>query len=486
MIEDASKSVVTLFILKQCSHFFKQSFKMFLVAFLALRMQYEIDKSAQSLSLPRFVFESGGFFSIVVSNAQFENIFIGMSTTSEFKALQDIPDMNAELCYHQNEENKIVNISDIINIVNYTGSFKGNITKSGVYRAVLYNCDHFSSKYIINVHYKNLNSLLSADVTPCFSSKIPSFVLIGIILLFWFTNWFKYFTLKNLLHMLITISMLFYLIYLIVQYFEIKHMDTSDSHTPLTEIKIILVCISQITLFSILLMAAKGWSIVADTLNIFHIVISILISAASIIPLTIINNLYLDNYEIPVTIIAAFFMAVYIRELVSGVNKASLKIYAHLLVIARSGIDATTTPIFYKSKIYKSLSISLISYFILTALMMIFSDIFYIPFWISELINDLLNIAVIATVMWFFRLHNPQSDNYMMIPSSKDSLEPVEISKNEVKGLSSSSPIFREGTIEWQPDISLPLQPILDKDDTKIPCFKKKKKNVDGIQEELL
>ncbi|OHT04509.1 hypothetical protein TRFO_28022 [Tritrichomonas foetus] len=432
---------------------------MICLLFLTLKSWYAINQDSQSLSLPTYTFQKGGNFYISLDKAAADFIYIGLCTIDELKTVQTLSNLEEKLCI---KNDKIVDISEIVSIINSKGSFNGNISNAGVYRTIFYTCGQTFSKFEVQVRFQNPLSYLSADIQPCLYSKLITFGILALVLILWTINWIKNFTIRNLLHSFITISLVLNFSYLLIHYFEIRHKDKSDVHTPLTEIRIFLICSSQLTLFSVLLMAAKGWRIVCDTLNVFQILSCFLLSLLTVVPLTIIDSVTLFNYEIPVLLINVFFTAMYMRDLMSSISKATLKVYAHLLIISRSGIDATTTPIFYKSKMFRALSWSLVAYFLLVSLTMIISHIFYISYWVVELIRDILNVFVISSVAWFFRLHIPRSKDYMMLQEMDTSdEEPATISMGEIHGLNTKSLVFKKGKKKWEKGITLPQQPIL-------------------------
>lgn len=459
---------------------------------LFLKSWYAINSDSQSISLPSYSFQTGGKFKISLQNAQANFIYIGLCTKEEFKNIQSASNLDNKLCF---QTDQFVGISKIVSIKDSIGSFQGNISVPGVYKTIFYTCRQTFSKYDISVVFQNPLSYLSADIQPCLISKPVMLGLFTALLIFWIANWAKNFTTHNLLHIFISISFVFNLSFKIVEYFEVRYKDKYNTHTVLTEIKMSLYILSKVTLFSVLLMATKGWQIITESIKKFQIVICFLLSLLTIFPLTLVENYSLLNYEIPVMLISAFFMALYLRDLMSSINKSIIDVYAHLYVISKSGIDATTTPIYYKSKMFRALAWSLIVYFLAISLKMIFSQIFYIPYWILELFKEVFDILVYSVVMWFFRLKNKQMNDYIMLQNSPSTGEtPIEVQKSEVKSFKNKISTFLDGTKKWEDGDTLPLQPIVMETPTDILENKTKTKikptqinnEVDSIESTLL
>ena len=274
---------------------------------------------------------------------------------------------------------------------------------------------------------------------------------------------------------------------LYIQYFEIRFKDHSDRETPLTPAKIVFLICSNFSLFSVLLMASKGWQIISESISKIQICICIALSLITVSLQTILESFTLFNYEIPILLLTVFFTALYLRELISSVGQASLKVLAHLFVISKSGIDSSTTPIYYKSKMFKALSISVITYFILISILMIIQDIVIVPFWCSDILKDVLHLSVSITIMWFFRLQNPQTKNYTMLDSSKcDEEEPITLNKCDLKDLSTKSPIFTTGSKKWEVGVTLPSQPLILQKGALKKKVEQQQTKLDDIQQDLL
>lgn len=447
---------------------------------LCLKSWYAINSDSQSISLPAYTFQIGGKFNISLNNARANSVYIGLCTKEEFKTIQSIQNLDDKLC---STTNQVVNISKIVSIKDSFGYFHGNISVPGTYKTIFYTCRQTFSKYEISVIFQNPLSYLSADIQPCLILKPIILGIFGVLLILWIINWANNFTIRNFLHLFITISIFLNLACQIIEFFETRHKDKYNSHTILTEIKIFITLISKVTLFSVLLMASKGWKILTDSIKKIQIFTCFLLSFLTVLPLTLIQNYSLLNYEIPVMLISAFFMALFLRELLSSINRAIINVYGHLLVISQSGIDPTTTPIYYKSKMFYALSWSLIIYFLFISLRMIISQIFFIPYWTLELSKEVLDILVFSTIMWFFRLRKKQMDDYTMFTNTPSPDEkPIELTNNQVKSFKAKISAFLTGTRKWETGDALPLQPIVMEKLTDRHIETKNKKKIKATQ----
>jgi hypothetical protein len=72
---------------------------MFIFMVLAQRLRYSIDRpSSSSVTLPSFVFQSGGQFEVEIGQAAADAVFIGVCTASEVRFLQSLTNPDDALC----------------------------------------------------------------------------------------------------------------------------------------------------------------------------------------------------------------------------------------------------------------------------------------------------------------------------------------------------------------------------------------------------
>ncbi|OHT04298.1 hypothetical protein TRFO_28238 [Tritrichomonas foetus] len=470
------------------------------------RTWYNINQDSQSLSLPSFSFQAGGIFNISFTKAAADYVYVGLCNTNEFKMVKSISNIDDSLCLNFNNNAQFsVKHSEIVKIENLEGTYNGNISDSGVYKTVFFTCGQTFSKYDILLTFQNPLSNLSADIQPLLYEKPVLLIFITIIMILWVSNWIRFFskfTLKNYLHLMITFSLFLNFISVMTYYIEIYVASRYETYTNLviSYSKIVVHSIFEVTLFSTLLLAGKGWSIVFEKLSNSNVIISISFSFLTILTQSLLNYLdinFVNQWEIPLIIIAVFFVSLYIRELVNGIQNATDNIIAHMYVIAKSGIDSTTTPIFYKFKMLSSLTYSLFTYFVLKTLIISIKHLTYIDFWIIELVSDILNIAIIGNAAWFFKLSNPKMKDYTMLECNASFEESDEIKEEEkeeivyledIEYLNKKSEKLSKGLLIWEIGTKLPKQPFLKMKESEIKKkqVSKKKENNDDLKDQLI
>jgi hypothetical protein len=133
----------------------------------------------------------------------------------------------------------------------------------------------------------------------------------------------------------------------------------------------------------------------------------------------------------------------------------------HLLVISRNGIDATTTPISRKFKIFKTLMVSILIYLAFVSVILVAGQFFSPGFWPLELIVCLNLLFITLVTMWAFRLTPDRRNDYLMMPQEQDDGSQPELRRCELEGFRPESEELRVGRVAWRDGMKLPQQPVL-------------------------
>jgi hypothetical protein len=427
------------------------------LAFLAFRVEYSIDQMSPSLSLPTYVFQSGGQLLIYFEHPVADAIFVGVCRESEFENLLKVSNLDDELCINRSS---VVLLSNVVNIWNAAGEFKCLIDEYGKYQPVLYVCRQSSAKFNIIASFRNPNSFLSADIQPCLYLKPVAILAFGLVFVAWIANWVRNFTLRNALHGALTFAALLNFAQLFVSEFELLHKNHSDEHTILTEVRYAVSSSSQALLLGILLLAARGWRIVQDAVPSIQIISSFCYSILIVLPLLVVELVEDGIASRIACFISIVSIVFYSTRMVSGINRAFSLVLAHLFVISRNGIDATTTPIYTKFSIFKTLLASILVYLGLNSVTMVAAQFFSKGFWPLELITCLNLLFVTWTTMWAFRLAPDRRNDYLMMPQQQDDGNQPELLPCELEGFEPESEALRVGRLAWRDGMRLPRQPI--------------------------
>jgi hypothetical protein len=433
---------------------------MLIVMVLAQRLQYSIDRSSSpSVTLPSFVFQPGGQFEVTIAQAAADAVFVGVCTASEVGSLQSLTNPDDALCL---PNSTLVHLSTKLVLQNSSGCFEGTVTDYGSYTAVLYACGQIFARFDVVATFRNPTSCLSADVQPCLI-MIPIVIgICGLLFIVWVANWIHHFTFRNAMHGLLTLTFVLNLANLTVADLELVHQDASDDPTALTQVHLALNLAVLIGLIGILLMAVRGWSIVADGMRWWEVLSCFFSSAFVVVPLAAIELDNIDGIARPICLVIAMIgIAVYCQRMVSGIRRASSYLLGHLLVISRNGIDATTTPVYGKFRLFKILISSILLYFSVISITLIIRQFVTPGYWIIELVNNAVSIFIISTTMWAFRLVRSKTTNYMMITQEEtEASKTCELMRWEIDGLGPDSQEFKSGQKVWHKGMTLPAQPV--------------------------
>ncbi|OHS93483.1 hypothetical protein TRFO_40238 [Tritrichomonas foetus] len=392
-----------------------------------------------------FTFQSGGNYSIFVDNAETQFQYL-ICSKKEF------------IAFTSSYDNKVCAINDYI--VNKFAS--GVIQKSGKYQVLIYSNIQENQKATVTLH--NPTSYLDAELQPCLFTKPIIAGLLGILFILWIINWLINFSLTFTLHEYLTITFLFTILYIVVNFFEYWKLHRSDDNTPLTQIRITLRFLHFWALFSAMLMASKGWCIVHNKLSNFNIIKCIVFSCLLAIPLIVMEYVTnLGRWGYLVLAFGTLGIILYYRDLLESIKSASAYVIAHLVVISESGIDPISTPIYSKLKIFQGVSWGVLLYFVFTFSLSLIKNFVDLASWIEQILNDFITGTLLVAAGILFRLKKELVNGYMMIGDlGEDSSSNVRtFARDDFKGFSAGSEALKlSGQREWEAGMTLPPQPV--------------------------
>ncbi|OHS93563.1 hypothetical protein TRFO_40194 [Tritrichomonas foetus] len=431
-----------------------------ILCLLLFRQQKSISKTSPVLFLEDFGFQKNGIFTINISSSKHKQIYIAVANSYETSTIMAIT-MGTET-YDCSTISRLfqVNYSKTLTLNDGFGSYSEIIGYKSYYTPIFISCDNSGSYYQFSLSFLNPNSHLDYRIIPCIYTKPVSSSLFGLLLVVWLINWLCNFTLKNSLHTYLTITFVFTLLSSIISFFEIYHNHRSDDYSTLTPVSMVFRAIQEVCLLSAMMMAAKGWCIIIDTVNWVGIFLSIVYSLIFIVPMLLIDYMYYSLYvQIGLLFVGFCGAMLYYHELVKSIREALHVVVAHLLVISQSGINPETTPIYAKCRMFRTISMAVLFYFVLLMFKTIFGKTLIIPYWIIILIYDIVTLALMTTAAWIFRLKKTTRNGYMMVADGEN--VPTELNLEDIANLNANSDEVRQGTAVWQEGMVLPPQPII-------------------------
>jgi hypothetical protein len=421
---------------------------------LLLRRTVKVDQESPLYSGDGFSFIANGSFKFSFTEASASRLFVGVCTKSEFLNVKRLEDPGQSLCLARTT---LVALSAVIEIVDNLRTFQRIIEDPGVYFPYVFSCDQLFSRYSIELEMRNPDSLLSADFHPSLLIKPIMIGFLGVVMVFWIVNWIRNFTLKNYLHLTLSAVFFVQLLYLLIGFIELRNLTNHDTNPPLTISRLVLSVIDEISIMTFMIICSTGFLIITRELQIRKVILAVIYSTLVVIPLVLIEQLSLSSWDFVFVSLFVFGISLYYSEIVSSINRATLVVLAHLLLISREGIDIRTTPIYSKFRMFTSISWLLMLYFASVCLSLLFTELGRIPYWIRDLVKDFANLIILAVSAFVFRLRKATNEGYQMVGEEQ---EPVHVNWSELDGLTLDSEQLKAGNVRWEEGMKLPGQPV--------------------------
>lgn len=422
-----------------------------LLSLINYRYLNKIDSSTNIAALPDFGFEKDARFEVQLQDKTSDAYAYILLTKSEYKRFKK---------ESVNSCSQITNSTYLSYLSSKEMEASGKIQEKGVYTPIIMACDAAKVKVKLLEIYHNTDSYQDYRWNGVLIAKPITLLIFVFILVFWFINWFLHFHVQIWIHYFLTACFVLSVIDDSIRLFELSVLHKSDYDKGLTGLRIFFNVVFQACLYGTFLLIAKGWCIIRDSLPLKEIVLSMTYSVVYIATNSVIQYAEVGKAIIFFFIVSIIAAILFIRELIISVNKATMCVYAHLLVISNAGIDPKTTPIYRKLNMYHTFTfifIGAISAMLVYLIVYIFVEI---PFVVEETLTDILEIFVVTALCWIFRLQGKSPTGYDMIQPDEDE-NPGELSLAEIESIPDlNTPLNRGGRV-WQEGMPLPAPPYL-------------------------
>ena len=272
-----------------------------------------------------------------------------------------------------------------------------------------------------------------------------------------------YFSLKNSLHLYLTIGLTLTTVYYLNFVFEERRRNVSDDPSPIYISRKVFRVLHETVLLSAMLMASEGWCIVRKTITLCGIFGNFVVSSFVTVILAVYDFADFGTIGTLVTLFCIFIiLAVFIVFMMHNIKKARQEVDAHLYVIAEEGINPETTPIYRKLGILRVVVFSVLGYFIALFMRSAFSFFWPIPVWILQLIYDIVTTAFIAVIAFVFRMKKESSKGYISIGDDEEQ-EPRVFDSEDIQSIDWRSATAEEGANirAYEEGMRLPAQPYI-------------------------
>jgi hypothetical protein len=260
-----------------------------------------------------------------------------------------------------------------------------------------------------------------------------------LLLTYWFVNWIRHFSVQIWIHYLLTSVFVSSFLYQIARIAELSVLDQADTAHGLEILRVFVRVIAEIAFFAAILLLAKGWCIIRDSLPLGEILSSLVYSMGFIAFRLILAYVSTDDLTTALLLLMTLSLILFMRALIASTNDATMHILAHLLAIANAGINPRTTPIYHKHELYKRFHVCLLGGCVGVLLYMGASVFFPLPFTADEALADVIVYAVLLALCIIFRLRESGSLSYARIAESGGEialadLESVSVNSDQLSG----------------------------------------------------
>lgn len=318
---------------------------MFLFLIFSFYHQGNYSISSNYAAHLQFGFEQNGFFSIQVYDCSLSHLIVHLLPYDDYLKAKAISSSNLSTSQYFS----LLNFSEKGNQIYqdfvlkkdlYIVIFQANLSTyamkaSTYYLAVKYNFSNPNS--LLDSRYKNLSIWIPVSLSLFF-----------LIFAYWTINWFRHFTVQIGLHYIVTITIFLNFFFRLVQNVEYNFQNIYDSTPIISIISFIFRALSQSSKFFLLLLAAKGWCILKDSIQISQLLLSLITSVGFVAFEILIYYVELGSWVLLVLFLEIVCFVFYVHDLISSLDEANVQINTHLLSIDQRGIDSATTPVFQK------------------------------------------------------------------------------------------------------------------------------------------
>lgn len=412
---------------------------------LSYRTSKNISYVSDTIDAGSWKFINGGYLEINISDTNNSEFTFKICTRKEYE----------DIYYSLYSGSKTCEIHETVQM-DESGmiSYSHNFTKAGKYITLITVNDAYSS-YYLSLHYRNGDSLLSADLIPCLYFEPFIFVAVLVPIAYWIYNWYKNFSSSNVLHYYFSFSLLIILFCTTVNmayyYFANKNDDTYS-----VEIVIIVadVLFYSVFLTSVLLLS-RGYGILHTDYNIVFMLCTLL-SSILFFSFVEVSRCTDKISDLVFLVVSTVMLLLFYSILYSSIRSSTYKITAHIYVIVQAGIDPSTTPVARKITTLNSVFVGTTVFIVTKSLKIIVSDMDIFDEWVCILFDEVVNSLVVYVIVYFFKLNKMMGRGYQNIGESS---APREFTIEEVMGL--VIPETYEGLQPWDQSSELPAQPLI-------------------------
>jgi hypothetical protein len=278
------------------------------------------------------------------------------------------------------------------------------------------------------------------------------------LLVFWFICWRLHFSIQVRIHDLLTAVFMFGVFYHCTAVFQFYRRQRYEDELFPFVIRATFNVMTMTLLVWTILFIEQGWGFIRDSIPFTSIVcqfIFALIIVISTYVMRVTRNGVVFSFLFMTIVYTALLL---IREISLSVRLTLQHITARLLAVADDGINARSTPIWMKCRLYQYFQVVVAVAGVVFIVYIIIDLCGVLQFLADEVTGDVLLFGMFAVLACMFRIRGQAKLNYL---HSDYNDEPAyEYSLNDILMYEPSSEHFASG-VEWQEGMPLPRQPTI-------------------------
>ena len=406
-----------------------------------------------------FGFHENGFYNVTISDVNVSKLFVGLMSTSEYQSFNDTIVVEDDHCNESIDSfSSISTLFDFENSAENSLTFAGTITKEDVYYLYYYSCTGQAFSFNYQIHFGNPNGGLDYRSEPLLYTT-PAFLgIITILFVVWILNWLLNFKVQIYIHYCFTATFFFTFLNSVADLIDVQTQNVEGNTTISFIFYFVTLIIKYIFLLSTMLLCAKGWCIIVDTIKVSELFLSVIYSGITIGTIFILYFSYVPNsiFVLIIVILACISFGLYFYKLLKSISDVNMQIFAHMLTIRNAGIDPNTTPLKKKKDMYNQFYYAFFLFCILVCVQLFMSSFPSTSYWIQPFVWQLSDTTILLILGYIFRIRDVEAGGYYAITGTNDDVE--EIALADLERLEHENGGM-EGGVEWKPGMPLPSRP---------------------------
>ena len=389
------------------------------ISFLFIRF-YGTASARERLSFHKsFGFHKNGFFNVTLSEPNITRIMVGFMNETEMDNFNQSVVSVTDYC-----NDTLISYSQKFSVLNFQNldkkeklSYYGNIEEKGVHYLYYYGCPEPYYRFKFSLVFQNPNSGLDSRSEPLLYTTPVILVLDTVLLVIWLLNWFCNFKVQIYIHYMFTATFTFTCLNVLAEFIDIITTKNDGNTTASFIFSFITLIIKYILLLATLMLCAKGWCIIADTIQVKELFLSFIYSGITIGSIFILyygeslNQIFI----IILLIVSVISLLLYFQKLMKSLSDVNLQIFAHMLAIKNAGIDPNTTPLKKKKDMYTKFYYCFILFCIFVAIQLTLSLFSSTTYWIQPFVWQLTDTILFIILGYIFRIRDVDNGGYYEI-----------------------------------------------------------------------